>query len=102
MNINEETVLEMLPHGSGIDCKWEVEEFKPSILCKNSYHVMDENGYYDGYIDFSVRIPKHEPLDFEVHFATSSGRTHAKDLGLVEYLEDTIFWSIKNWMEIKK
>lgn len=99
MNINEDNVLEMLPHGSGIDCKWEVEEFKPSLVCRNSYHVMNEHGFYDGYIDFSVRISRHEPLDFEVYFRTSSGRRYAKKNGLKDYLEDTIYWSIRNWLD---
>ena len=52
------TVLnEHLPHGSGIDSKWDFDFSSPEkILLHNSFHVMDENGYYNGYIDFSIVI----------------------------------------------
>jgi hypothetical protein len=47
-------VLDILPHGSGIDCKWCFEYLEKSVIMSNSFHVMDENGYYDGYIDFNI------------------------------------------------
>lgn len=47
-----------IPHGSGIDAKWKIRfsETGHRVICWNSYHQMDENGYYDGWRDFRVHI----------------------------------------------
>ena len=60
-------ILANLPHGSGIDGTWlsHIEYKKVSrfsyrmhnLVCTNAIHCMNENGYYDGWIDFSVIIP---------------------------------------------
>jgi hypothetical protein len=48
---------EILPHGSGIDCEWEIEEvYTESFKCYNYFHVMDGNGYYCGYIPFQCTV----------------------------------------------
>lgn len=55
--ISEEKLIDLLPHGSGIDCNWEVTKHKNgNVTCKNSFHSMDENGMYDGFMPFTVRI----------------------------------------------
>ena len=55
--IPEEELLELLPSGSGIDCNWEITEHNNgNVTAKNSYHSMDGNGSYDGYMPFTVRI----------------------------------------------
>ena len=96
--ITEEKLLEVLPHGSGIDCKWEIEENSKSFLAKNSYHLMDENGFYCGYIDFSLRIPKDNPYDFKLMFHTNStGRRKVRDNMLRQYLDDTITYSFLDY-----
>jgi hypothetical protein len=78
-----------LPHGSGIDATWEVERTKNHIICRNSYHCMDEYGYYDGWIDFSLKIPKKNPEDFDLHFHTdSAGWYRVGKYMLRQYLED--------------
>lgn len=51
-----EILEDVLPSGSGIDCKWDIEILENSILCKNSYHKVNENGMYNGYINFAVKI----------------------------------------------
>jgi hypothetical protein len=53
----EEEIKSLLPHGSGIDCIWHVNHVKDLVFdCHNSYHAMDQNGFYCGYVDFIVRI----------------------------------------------
>jgi hypothetical protein len=55
-----EWFIDQLPHGSGIDCKWEVHSTGNSqyvYLC-NSFHVMSDVGFYIGYADFRIRIDK--------------------------------------------
>lgn len=52
-----EALIYILPHGSGIDSDWNIEFLKNSnIVCHNSYHCMNNNGYYDGWIDFRVKL----------------------------------------------
>ena len=53
----ETTLTDILPHGSGIDAAWRIERKKNgSIVASSSYHGMNENGFYDGWQDFSVTI----------------------------------------------
>jgi len=51
-----DTLLEALPHGSGIDGKWDIEIEDKKIVCINFYHVMNSDGYYTHYIDFRLNI----------------------------------------------
>lgn len=53
----ENEIVKALPHGSGIDCDWKVNRVDNLTFdCHNSYHAMDQNGMYCGYVDFIVRI----------------------------------------------
>lgn len=55
--ITEEKLLELLPTGNGINSDWEITEHKNgNVTAKNSFHAMDEAGFYDGYMPFTVRI----------------------------------------------
>ena len=55
--ITDEALINALPHGCGIDSTWIVERFRSgAVLCKNSFHLMDGNGFYDGWQDFAVRL----------------------------------------------
>ena len=50
-----EEIEKVLPHGSGIDCDWRVKHREDTTYCcYNSYHAMDGNGSYCGYISFMV------------------------------------------------
>jgi hypothetical protein len=53
-----EYFIENLPHGSGINCEWSgnIPETGDYVYISNSYQCMNENGFYDGYQDFSIRI----------------------------------------------
>ena len=83
-----ETLLDHLPHGSGIDCEWDFEIDKGNLICSNSYHVMNDNGMYNGYIDFKliIKIDRRDiygNLDWKLQGKLSQNN------GLKEYLEDT-------------
>jgi len=57
--VDPEAVVNKLPHGSGIDSMWGWNTFKNgNVTFYNSYHVMNEVGFYDGWEDFSVRVFK--------------------------------------------
>ena len=54
----------ILPHGSGIDCDWEIAD-KEQFLhfeCKNSWHAMDQQGGYCGYVKFTVSLDLSGPI----------------------------------------
>ena len=55
-NMVEFDFAQQLPHGSGIDSSWEMENKGSYIYFTNSYHCMNEAGYYDGWQDFRIRI----------------------------------------------
>lgn len=48
---------ELLPNGGGFDCYPEIISANDDkIIIHGSFHVMNENGYYDGWIEFSVIV----------------------------------------------
>lgn len=50
-------LVDMLPHGSGIDAKWDISQLvNHNVVCSCSYHGMDAHGYYDGWQDFKIVI----------------------------------------------
>lgn len=54
-----EFLIDTLPHGSGINCEWSINAPKNGryVYFSNSYHCMNEGGYYVGYQDFSIVFP---------------------------------------------
>jgi hypothetical protein len=53
-------LAEELPHGSGIDCQWDVDRTAHgNIYFHNEYHAMNDGGYYDGYYPFKVTLFRH-------------------------------------------
>ena len=49
--------MDMLPHGSGFDSAPTLESVKPDRLTVcGSYHAMDSNGSYCGWLDFTVTV----------------------------------------------
>ena len=116
----KEELLDVLPHGSGIDADWRVyrDNAEPDgtisimdvFVCVNSYHAMDEYGGYVGWLDFSLTIPveksKYEMMVIEF----DECKEYLEDMeldgvyvdGILEYLEDTIYWSIRDYVEGNK
>lgn len=114
--VTESELREMLPHGSGIDCDWRFEPMKDGIRCRNSFHFMDENGYYSGWGDFSVVLFHHKadvfnPLrgpcagktqvvhrrgdvDFKIVTHGSAWRRVAAD-GLADYIHESVYFSLE-------
>lgn len=57
---SEDTLLDALPHGSGIDADWSIETLaNGNMIASCSYHGMSDGGYYDGWQDFSVKLFRH-------------------------------------------
>lgn len=86
----------VLPHGSGINCNWEFDyQRNGKVIARNSYHCMDEDGYYCGYADFTLKFSMHEALtDFELEFNGKQSRYLNRKFMLRDYLEDIIYHSL--------
>lgn len=72
----DKIVKEEMPHGSGIDngIHFDYENSKPNKLVFNSsFHCMDENGYYDGWIDFRIVITPCLELEYHVKIVGNFG-----------------------------
>lgn len=78
-------------HGSGIDADWSIEETVSSFRASNSFHVLDEPGFYVGWADFTVIFPKNETMgNFTLQFNGRGAQYLAQKFMLRDYLEDTI------------
>ena len=64
-------------HGSGINSDWEGGETQDNIRIYNSFNVINENGYYDGFADFTVLIPKKKPMNFKIQWRNAPSRNLA-------------------------
>lgn len=85
-------------HGSGIDCDWHISESKRNIIMSNSIHCMDDNGYYEGFMDFSILINKKDVNDIKVKFNTNSFYRRKYADGWREYLNFmTQLTDIQKW-----
>ena len=88
------SLLSALPSGSGINYTWHIDILKDTIVCDNSWHKMNNDGYYTGYIDFRVIIKTgHRTIDGKLDF-NIVGR-FGKDQDIKEYLFETIGCSLE-------
>ena len=72
-----EDLLDNLPHGSGLDYTW-LYDYQHSngnrVVLSMSFHAMDENGFYDGIIDFTVSITPSLVNDFNLSITGKFGK----------------------------
>jgi hypothetical protein len=88
----EELCKDNLPHGSGIDGEeitLDMGDSQPNrLVFHSSYHYMDENGMYDGWLDFSVIVKPSLAFGMDMRII---GRRHQRSLdslGLGDYLHE--------------
>ena len=82
--------MDTAPHGSGINYDYTLYLTDKELVVCNTYDCMNENGFYDGVIDFSVYIPVKKPSDFTIRFRnTKANRNSIGKYGyfIKEYLE---------------
>lgn len=85
-------------YGSGINGDWTIVEFPNNFRLSNGFHCMHENGFYDGWANFWITIPKKKPLDFKLHFFRGS-HAKANKYMLRSYLEDIIHYCLEELLE---
>jgi len=104
----KDLLKDALPHGSGIDCEWEFIVYKNgNVDAVNSFHKMNENGMYVGFVDFRVKLFRHKknvynslkgPLEGKVQIVHRKGDLdmdlYCSDTDLREYLYETIYHSL--------
>jgi len=76
-----ELVKNEMPHGSGIDCGMELdfEKSNPNKLIFNfSFHFMNDNGMYDGWIDYKLTVIPDLYNDFYLNI-TGRNKQQIKD-----------------------
>ena len=89
-------IVAMLPHGSGIDCDWDINQWETTpleLVLENEYHAMDEYGMYYGYFPFQVHfdIRDGKILRIDVDDISDEDLMNCPALdGLEDYLWDTI------------
>ena len=92
---NYEQLIGILPHGSGINYDYEIEQKGKRIYIRNAWDYMDEYGCYDEVFPFVVC---YENGQFKyLHFVgcTRSQYRKIEYAGLRDYLE-TLFTDIEN------
>lgn len=90
----ERTIIESLPHGSGIDGSWFCEKQKNGkVACYNAYHGMDEYGGYVGSVDFSFRFDANDPDSMRImfHDLTSTEYRWVERWDLREYFNQIFY-----------
>lgn len=85
---NIETLIkDHFPHGAGIDdtVKFDFERSsKDELIFTVPYHCMNDGGYYDGWINYTLRIAPSLSFNFDLSL-------HGKDYnGSKEYLFDIL------------
>ena len=86
----------VLPSGSGIDYDWEVEHISAdSLVMKNGWHYMNQNGFYLGCIDFTVKIYSDGTFDRpEMPNPEQFAHTElAKDIAIGFYEKDDVTYN---------
>lgn len=116
-NTTLQGVLDALPHGSGIDCEWTFEVVHADfVIFRNSYHMMNEHGMYDGWCDFWIKVKRVRQRkgnylkgpsagmvqilaekgdwDWQLYLDKDAGRRSIA-YGLKDYLQDTIHYALE-------
>ena len=80
-------IEDILPHGSGINFDYEIEQKGNKIYIRNAWDYMDENGFYDDVFPFVVC---YESNKFKYLHFLGCTRTQYRKIeydGLRDYLE---------------
>ena len=100
LNDEYECILSMieqeLPHGSGFDGEWNLKLTTPTrVNAFASYHCMNDAGYYDGWVDFTVHFDIAKDDVFKVTFRSNSkNRWRAEKYLLRDYIEEMVCESL--------
>ena len=83
----------LLPSGSGFDCSWDAIHNR---VLRTDVHLMDDNGYYDGYAPVEVRFKwdRHNlNLSFEAHCIGKRWEDEYEHWA--DSIEDSIYYALE-------
>lgn len=89
-----ETFQAALPHGAGINSSWQYRDTGQSVRVSNVFECMNETGYYDGQVEFTVIIRKpvlYKWEGFKLQFNGARSQYYARKYQLRDYLDELIF-----------
>ena len=89
-------MVDYLPHGSGIDGDTRIDLERSNgnkIIITSQYHAMDDNGYYDGWIDFTITVKPSLMFGIELNITGNFGRYQ----DIKAYLEQQGFRELLKW-----
>jgi len=82
-------LLNELPYGSGLDGKWSMDYAKSNdtqLVFYMQYHCMNENGSYEGWVNFTLKIKA--SLQFDIDLSITGNFDKRQDVK--EYLYDIL------------
>jgi len=91
-------LVDYLPHGSGIDAEtvFDLEASKVNrLVFHSSYHVMNRDGYYTRWIEYSVILTPSLSFDFDVRVTGNFGREQDIKQYLTELYEEAFCIRVK-------
>jgi len=90
-----EECIKLLPHGSGFDSSIEIDydnTNRKKITFNAPYHCMNENGYYEGWLDIKiVIIPSFDGIDIK---AIGRFSDFKNQYGLKAYIEEVFYYAL--------
>lgn len=78
-----------MPSGSGLDIGISFDFSKSKddrLVMQSSYHLMDEMGGYDGWIDFEIIVKPSLAFDFTIDIKGPFSRLKSQYTGLKDYI----------------
>lgn len=97
----EKIIKEFLPSGSGIDYGTTIDYKRTTqnrIVLTSAYHVMDENGYYAGIIDYRVIITASLAWGFDLNIVGNFA-SNKDAYGIKDYLFDLYIYKLSEEYE---
>ena len=89
---------EFLPHGSGFDSDPEIYLMHGNsdrIIIRGSYHVMNENGFYAGWAEYTVTVkPSWNGINIDVHVDYENDDEELRIDDLEDYISDSFYHSL--------
>ncbi len=92
----KDLLAENLSQGSGINGMWTFKRLKDGFQCFNAYDNLNDVGMYDRVLDFSIKVPDMDAMQFKLHFHVSDAdRKFIERDDTRSYLVDTIAESLE-------
>jgi hypothetical protein len=96
-------IAESLPHDSGFNGLWYGEVTKNYVNFSIIYSPFDAHGYYDGYVELTVKLPLVDNCidwyNFHVEFNGRKSRYYAKKHDLLSYIDNTVYDSLSAYSD---